>query len=310
MILAWIVPLVLSVLILLAVIPTRSSPKHRSQTVLTLRDGVPDILPTCPTAVCFLSTSFSEETLQRILTHRQSRDATYDIFWCIDLEEGPLIQLHGHGVHLVDTPRAACKEDGFVGSVIHCLNRVSSRDKALHYFSSERARYSQVWMLEEDVLFEGMSSLSSIDQRFGEAFDLLARSHEVRTDVEGVPSDWHWSLVTDAIPSPWASSMICVVRVSRRLLRAVRAYAERRRRLLLDEALFNTLAMHHRLQIGIVPEFECVVWNAVFSPEVALQRGMFYHPVKDVAAHPLYRFEEEEGSSVRSGAETAFSFSI
>lgn len=243
-------------------------------------------------AVCFMTTSYSPELMQRI-NQLMGAHSAYDTYLCVDkLESLPPAVEKQTRCKIIKTHAQRCESDGFLGTVLWCKDRACSRDKALHYFAVVDTSYDHVWFVEDDVLFEGFQSFQTIDKRFGDKLDLLTRAHRIRTDREPEAVDWHWPVVIDKIGSPWTASMICVIRLSKRMLQCLRQYAHSNKRLFLDESIFGTLCMHNRLAIGIVPEFEPVMCcTAAPDIQVPLQKGYFYHPVKKIASHGLYKFQ-------------------
>lgn len=246
-------------------------------------------------AVCFLATSYSPGLIKRInqLIGTCVPYHPYDVYLCVDkLDTLPPSIDKQTKCKLIRSNAQRCESDGFMGTVLWCRDRACSRDKALHYFAVVNTSYDHVWFVEDDVLFEGFSSFASIDKRFGDNLDLLTRAHRIRTDREPEALDWHWPVVVDKIGSPWTASMICVIRLSKRMLECLRQYAHSHKRLFLDESIFGTLCMHNRLAIGIVPEFEPVMCcTSVPDVQVPLQKGFFYHPVKKIDTHSLYKFQ-------------------
>jgi hypothetical protein len=244
-------------------------------------------------AICFLMTKYSERYLKSIEEKITENDLKlYDFYACIDKTNTvPKIIDKNSKLRyiLVDANEASSK--GFKNSVLWCQGRACSRDKALYYFSSVNL-YPYVWFVEDDVLFKDFSSLSSLDKKYGN-LDLLVRSHHPRTERAKEPLNWHWPMIVDKVKAPWAySNDICIVRLSSTLLGFIKSFAEKNGYLFIDEALFNTIAMHHLLTIGTVPEFEEILCcSDPPSNQKPLKKGFFYHPVKTPELQSVYVFE-------------------
>ena len=75
--------------------------------------------------------------------------------------------------------------------------------------------------------------------------------------------------------------MICAIRCSKRLLECIYSYVLKHKCLFLDEALFNTIALHNKLNIKVIKELQNIFWkkdNGWKKNEI--NENYLYHPVK------------------------------
>jgi hypothetical protein len=237
-------------------------------------------------AVCFLSAQYCPnyvDELDRLIGECKDR-GLYDFYLCIDK---PFHAVKSPKyVQLLAIDEKECVKNGYYGSVLYFINdknRACSRDKALYHFCMRAKTYESVWFLEDDVAFADLSTIVDLDRRYdGQDIDLLVREHQLFHTPDDLKTNWHWPTVVGKIAMPYATSMICVIRASGKLLDCVREFAEAAGYLVLDELMFNTLAFHNGLNVASPPEFERVTCGDPLPP-FPLRRGHFYHPVKQLS---------------------------
>lgn len=234
-------------------------------------------------AICFLTVRPSECLYRFAVQLNQSSD--YDVYICIDDES--YMGCENLQVPLIRVSRALCEEHGMKGTLLWRKDDACARDKALFYFLRVcEVRYPSIWFIEEDVFIPTLDAIRNIDDKYPSA-DLLSASHDVCTSRR---SDWHWRHVFEqtTLDPPYASSMICAIRVSDRLLDCIDKYARAYNQLFLDEALFNTLALQAQLHVVTPPELSTIVWrrNWTFSD---IKQSNLYHPIKDMRLHDQFR---------------------
>lgn len=181
---------------------------------------------------------------------------------------------------------------------------VSAWEKALLFFCQLERRHAHVWFLEDDVFVPAVQTVTRIDADHPSA-DLLCKKNRLNLSGEMTTWPW-WKLVpSDILPLPWASSMVCAVRMSRPLLSHIDRFltahaghmAERaiiarnmnaQRKYLFIEFLFNTLALHAKLNVERPSGLGTIGWRAVWSREM-ISQGHIYHPVKDLDLQDSWR---------------------
>jgi hypothetical protein len=194
----------------------------------------------------------------------------------------------------LSTEQGESEAAGFFGSVSFLPRRASSRCKALYHLcrgSLSRRDYAQVWMVEEDAFVPTEATLLNMDLAHP-AEDLLAPFHHLRF-AEHAPdvNHWsgerrwnHWERARGHIPFPWASSLVCAVRVSRALLAAVAAHVARRGQLFFCEVMFNSLALHAGLRVACPPALALhVTWRQTWDLSRPFHPAHVYHPMKNLS---------------------------
>lgn len=178
-------------------------------------------------------------------------------------------------IHIIKINEKECIESGFQNTVLN--HRTTSRDKALYYFCSKNINFKYLWLIEEDVLIPNLDAIYNFDNKyyFG---DLCCPENKIKNDRI---IDWHWKLVFSqtSLSLPLAKSMICAIRISKKLLNKIYIYAKTNKTLFLDEALFNTLALKNNLQIINPIELNGIKWRHEWNKE-DIKRDYFYHPIK------------------------------
>jgi hypothetical protein len=200
----------------------------------------------------------------------------YDIYVCADdMLSGPFLQY---------TSRE-CEEAGYKNGLLPWhMSRPSAWEKALYHFCEKDTQYEHVWFIEDDVLITSADALYTMDQQYP-ASDVLSESHIVVTKYK---RDWHWQLAHNIIELPWAKSMMCACRLSKRLLQIIREYVDIHKTLLYHEFMFNTLAMQHGLVVETPDGLNGITYQYKWKLD-EMEPGVLYHPVKDIGSHPLLR---------------------
>jgi len=234
----------------------------------------------------------------------------YSVFICIDADmPGPAphafpFEYDATLVEVLAVSRAEAEAHGFLGSVDHCNGRACSRDMALYYFcckyrkerGDERADRADdakantdtktppippIWFIEDDVFIPTTATIRDIDAAYGLDADLICASNTIKKHGDDGVYWSQWPKIEGRIDLPWAYSMICAVRVSPDLLALVRDYAAEKGRLLFDEALFNTLALHKGLRVETPPELANITFTfCEFPYEKIVDARHLYHPVR------------------------------
>jgi predicted O-methyltransferase YrrM len=201
------------------------------------------------------------------------------------------------GIRLIQIDDRLCRDKGFrrFNPMIPKPFECSAWDKALYYFSSVNHSYDNVWIVEEDVFVSSPDTISRLDTKYGEA-DIISAANNV--NEAGELESWFWwrHIPVDALPLPWAWSMVCGVRLSRAALQAVKEFValeETQNASCLNiEFVFHTLALHQGLKVVVAEELKGVVWRKDWSTPELLGDGL-YHPIKDVERHAVLRKEIE-----------------
>jgi len=210
----------------------------------------------------------------------------YEMFIFIDDNDYDIEYLHNSSIHMVKIRNDLVESAGYKCSILH-LNRAGSRDKSLFYFSHvHTVIFDHIWFIEEDVFIPTTDTIMNIDNVYTES-DLLAPNNNM--NIDGDTSRWYWSHAKYCHFSiPWASSMICAIRLSRSLLYEIDKYATLYKTLFLDEIMFNTIALHSNLRVDTPIELKGIVWRNDWKLEEILITGL-YHPIKNIETQSYFR---------------------
>ena len=238
-------------------------------------------------AICILTTNANIETFMFAET---LKNENYDIFICIDNENSIIPNFDKTKINIINCNEKECKENFFFGSVVYCIDRACSRDKALYYFCRINKQYEYIWFLEEDVFIPSKDTIKNIDNQYLND-DLLSSENSIKlSENDKNYIYWqHWWRNKNKIDYPWAHSMICAIRVSKKLLHFISEFVKNSKCLLFDELLFNTIALQNKLIITTPIELS----NIVFSfqdiiPEI-INVNYLYHPIKNLSKHSKLR---------------------
>lgn len=218
----------------------------------------------------------------------ESLAPAYDVYISVDDNKYALPAYDARRVTVLryaGEPEAA----GYKGSVLWCLDRASSRCKALYYFCELHPYgYESVWMLEDDVFVPSVTTLSALNETYDASIDLVSAKYTENRDDK--IDEWHWYRLRGKVPLPWAGGAICAIRVSPRLMQAIRAYVRANRTLLFDEMMFHTMALQHQLTMKMAPELAGIVFRYAWRKH-DIKKNHLYHPIKDPLVQEQFRRE-------------------
>lgn len=217
------------------------------------------------------------------------------IYICIDDNNHEIPDYDGE-IKIIKINNKDSFENGFHSTVFSLQNKACSRDKALYYFGTRDIDFNHIWFIEDDVFIPTTTTIDYLDNKYPRGDLLCAANSVVNTQSDIEKSNWSmWDNCSVKIryPLPWASSMICAIRCSKRLLDCIQNYAKNHGGLFLDEIFFNTVALHNNLTILPIDELSGVVWRQKWkkhdNPPVgtfgggSLKPTHLYHPVKSIS---------------------------
>jgi mannosyltransferase OCH1-like enzyme len=258
--------------------------------------GVPDIRTSEEASsfkkiICFLTLKPSLEFYNfcKTLINKE-----YDVYICIDDNSYTIPQYDGV-IKIIQIDNQECIEQGFKSSVSYFYNQACSRDKALYYFCrkydsvnnniNNNKQYEHIWFIEEDVFIPTNNTLMLIDSKYKNG-DLLCRDQNV-CDINHMVS--LFNTVKDKIHfnAPYTQSMICAIRISKKILNHINDYVNEYRELFLDELLFTTIAKNNDLAIINPEEFSTIFFNRTWR-FINIKPNYLYHPLKDSNIQFLY----------------------
>ena len=219
---------------------------------------------------------------------------SYDVYIIIDSDKNMLhFQQKYKMLNLIQFDEGLCAKHGFKNvNYIGIRKRISGWDKALLFFSVVIPNiYKQVWFIEDDVFFLEEKVLTNLDKKY-ENQDLLANCDFKSQTTNNIKENpWLWCLIDIKIAKPHYSGMMCITRISRRLLQGIRLYATKYKTLFFLEALFPTIANHLGLSHFNPDELTRVTYRQEFNKETDSSKLETYvfHPVKDINKHKELR---------------------
>lgn len=192
------------------------------------------------------------------------------------------------GVHIIQVKDETCRQTNYYKSSSWTnLKDIISWDKALYYFNRVNTDYENIWFLEDDVFIMSENTLINIDNQH-KTSDLLTSFHEINP-TGNIYEGWnHWVNVIHRIGTPWAHSLVCACRMSRRLMEKVDNYLSDRH-LMIIEALFNTLAMHYNYTVSNPVEMATTIQYNTPCDYDNINTNYIYHPVKKIQDHIFIR---------------------
>jgi hypothetical protein len=239
----------------------------------------------------------------------------YDVFVVVDDNN---FKAEHTEINFIQIDEAECRGRGFFNfnPVIKKGSGCSAWEKALYYFCRINTSHDKLWFIEDDVFVPLAETIFKIDQKYGNA-DIISKHN--RVNELGLPTGWFWwtCVPRKLLPPPWAGSLVCAVRLSRRLLKVLDLFIQantdklrlaniamkfanflRRskapRKIFFIEYIFHTLALHNHLSVVAAKELCGIEGPAL--PEYNKQWDVsemdvetLYHPVKDINLHGFYR---------------------
>jgi hypothetical protein len=236
-----------------------------------------------PTIICFLTVRPSKLFYDfcKLLQHDN-----YRVFITID-DPAYTIPEYDGVLPIINIPAAEAEAHGYKSTVAWFNNKACSRDKALYYFARVYTEpYKHIWFLEEDVFVPTTTTIPDLDAKYPDG-DLLSASNEI---VHTLRRDWWWPHISRQvrIPPPYGKSMICAIRVSPRLMSAIRDYAARYLNLFMDESFFNTMSIQAGLATLTPPELSTIKYQHTWKKS-DINPTYLYHPIKSIETQFAFR---------------------
>lgn len=163
---------------------------------------------------------------------------------------------------------------------------VSGWDKAIFYFckiNKEVNSYEFIWFIEDDVFLYDVNTLLNIDNKYS-GIDLLSQKCEEAINY----NDWLWRDIFMTFSKPWYNSMCCSIRVTNKMLQAIKDYVKNIRSMHFLEAFFPTIAVKYNLSIANPSEMETIIYRYEWQQE-ELNKTNLFHPIKDINKQIIYR---------------------
>lgn len=237
--------------------------------------------------ICFLTANPSKEFYQLC---KDLKRPNMDMYICVDNNKHE-IPGYDNVIPIIKVDNKECEKAGFKDCVVYFRDKACARDKALYYFSTKNTNYDNIWFIEEDVFIPHPLTIENIDKKYKEEDpDLLCASHEISKCKKNKENWFWWPLINRQIKinPPYGRSMICAIRVSKKLMSAIKAYAEKYKSLFMDEVFFNTVAIHANLEVKTIPELSTIFYRHDWEKE-DIKKSNLYHPIKNHITQRSFR---------------------
>lgn len=189
-------------------------------------------------------------------------------------------------VNFVWIPDEICLQNNYKNSD-YVFKPIVATDRAYYYFGRVNKKYDHVWFIEDDVWFKSMDDLKRLDQKYATA-DLIVPGEADHKSLDKWP---HWHQIQNRLPQPWSHWIICVCRISRKLLQKMDDLVKEQGSLIYKETMFHTLAKQNNMQTRIPVELENITWKDDVL-NIPHKDGYFYHPIKNVDMHKKMRINQ------------------
>ena len=178
-----------------------------------------------------------------------------------------------------------CINYGYTNMNFTINKLVSGWEKAILYFSIEHKYFDHIWFIEDDVFFYDEQTIENIDKQYLYD-DLLSNSYD--TNIDGNSNEWHWNKININYFPPYYNGMMCIIRLSQKMLDCIHNYANKNKTLFFLEALFPTIAIKNNLIYNTPPEFNEIHYRKNFEIK-NISKNILYHPIKNLYEHSFYR---------------------
>lgn len=207
----------------------------------------------------------------------------YKIFICID-DNNYYIPNYDNQIPIIKIDNKESEDNGFKNTVTYCKDKACSRDKALYYFSRiYKNNYKNIWFIKEDVFFYDINTIKNIDKKYNG--DLLCKGNIIIKNSDMKDTNMWMPRVLqetkDILTYPYSTSMVCAIRVNKKLLNLINNYAEKNNTLFFCEYLFTTLALQNKLKIDTPIEFKYINCCHIDINKIN-NKEYLYHPIKDI----------------------------
>ena len=193
-------------------------------------------------------------------------------------------------LYFIKIDEAECGKRGYINSASTIPKKPSAWDKALYFFCLKNMA-QHVWFIEEDVFIPRLTILDEMNARNPNT-DLVTKQHVSEKDDPGF---FWWFDAEEKMERPYYRSLVCAVRVSRRILEKVAKMAKEKRTVCFVETIFSTIAHQNNFSIVQAPELQSVIFRHSWTKETVHMNGLF-HPVKEMADHIAFREHLESKS--------------
>ncbi len=183
-------------------------------------------------------------------------------------------------IQFIQIEDTICLEKGYKNMTYSITKTPVSWDKSVYYFCEINNSYDYIWFVEDDVFIPNVEAISYLDNKYKE-YDLLTKENNISFSYDTF--GWHWHLGKNNAPLPLFASLVCTLRVSKKLLSIIRNYVHTFQKLFFLEIMFTTLSAHNKLKNKIVPELATILYRFPWEyNQQLIRKNYLYHPIKNV----------------------------
>ncbi len=192
-----------------------------------------------------------------------------------------------------------CEKSGYKNLNFFIKNGIPSAwDKVMYYFC-ENMEYNDYWFMEDDVFIPKTDSIYQLDKKYKDQ-DVLLKSKKTTFTNKNMPPSHKIEVskyMNKIYEKSLCKSMICIVRMSKKMLQVIKEYVEKYKTMFFLEYFVCTLSNYHKLKTEVIEEFSTIIFRKVWSLEMMMEHPNYmYHPIKNVNLQRAYRkfFEPNE----------------
>jgi hypothetical protein len=224
-------------------------------------------------AIVFMATYKNQLDIDFISNFKKEN---YDIYVICDKE---LITYKNDNIIFLSIDENVCIDTNYTHSNFLIEKVPSSWDKVLYYFCLQNKNYDFVWFVEYDVFIPRTNIFNEIDDKYKES-DLLTHFNIIYNEgEENTNKNTRWVGIYDLYQKPWCHSMVCVCRLSRKLLDFINNFVNKKNRLIFIENMFNTFAYQNNMIIDHPEQLKGIVFRNTWLPS-RMNNNTLYHPMK------------------------------
>jgi len=214
-----------------------------------------------------------------------SKIKNYDVYIMMDnINFDTKIYQHKYpNLKFIQIKNEDCAASGYIHSLYMqnaslVFNEIVAWDRGLYYFTTLNVSYDNIWFFEDDCFFYNEDTLLNIDLKYPNT-DILCK------DKTPEPKEhewkWFWPAITIHFPPPYFQSLICGVRMSKKLLFHLNEYVKQHKRLFFIEAMFPTIAYRYNLSYELCQELGGLNWRKDWKLE-DFNKTHIFHPIKNI----------------------------